>query len=123
VTQPDKYLLGRGEAEKARLKRQIADLAPDSDAQFEKIGIVGAAVAGMALARLARRPEGWPECSGQPSSNLSAHARLCASDTCNRRQEGPRHVGSSPVRNGSRSNFRSWRKCDLDVGCPAAPGA
>jgi tRNA A58 N-methylase Trm61 len=39
VTQPDKYLLGRGEAEEARLKRQIADLAPDSDAQFEKIGI------------------------------------------------------------------------------------
>jgi SAM-dependent methyltransferase len=39
VTQPDNYLLGRGEAEEARLKRQIADLALDSDAQFEKIGI------------------------------------------------------------------------------------
>jgi len=39
VTQPDQYLLGRGEGEEARLKRQIADLAPDSDAQFEKIGI------------------------------------------------------------------------------------
>jgi SAM-dependent methyltransferase len=39
VTQPDNYLLGRGEAEEARLKRQIADLAPDSDTQFEKIGI------------------------------------------------------------------------------------
>jgi ubiquinone/menaquinone biosynthesis C-methylase UbiE len=35
----DNYLLGRGEAEEARLKRQIADLAPDSDAQFEKMGI------------------------------------------------------------------------------------
>src|ERR1700730_19158590 len=39
VTERDDYLLGRGEAEEARLKRQIADLAPDSDAQFEKIGI------------------------------------------------------------------------------------
>jgi len=39
VTQPDQYLLGRAEAEEARLKRQIANLAPDSDAQFEKIGI------------------------------------------------------------------------------------
>jgi SAM-dependent methyltransferase len=39
VSKPDDYLLGRGEAEEARLKRQIADLAPDSDAQFEKIGI------------------------------------------------------------------------------------
>ena len=39
MAQPDHYLLGRGEAEEARLKRQIADLAPDSDAQFEKIGI------------------------------------------------------------------------------------
>ena len=37
--QPDDYLLGRGDAEEARLKRQIADLAPDSDADFEKIGI------------------------------------------------------------------------------------
>jgi SAM-dependent methyltransferase len=39
VTRPDAYLLGRGEAEEARLKRQIADLAPDSDAHLEKIGI------------------------------------------------------------------------------------
>lgn len=39
VTQPDTYLLGRAEGEEARLKRQIANLAPDSDAQFEKIGI------------------------------------------------------------------------------------
>ncbi len=39
MTQPDAYLLGRAEGEEARLKRQIADLAPDSDAQFEKIGI------------------------------------------------------------------------------------
>ena len=39
MTQPDNYLLGRAEAEEARLKRQIANLAPDSDAQFDKIGI------------------------------------------------------------------------------------
>jgi ubiquinone/menaquinone biosynthesis C-methylase UbiE len=39
VTQPDHYLLGRSEAEEARLKRQSADLAADSDAQFDKIGI------------------------------------------------------------------------------------
>jgi SAM-dependent methyltransferase len=39
VTQSDHYLLGRAEVEEARLKRQIADLAPDSDVQFEKIGI------------------------------------------------------------------------------------
>ena len=39
MTQPDVYLLGRAEAEEMRLKRQIANLAPDSDAQFEKIGI------------------------------------------------------------------------------------
>lgn len=39
MTQPDHYLLGRAEAEEARLKRQIANLAPDSDAQLERIGI------------------------------------------------------------------------------------
>lgn len=39
MAQPDYYLLGRDKAEEARLKRQMADLAPDSDAQFEKIGI------------------------------------------------------------------------------------
>lgn len=39
MTQPDVYLLGRAEAEEIRLKRQIANLAPDSDAQFDKIGI------------------------------------------------------------------------------------
>jgi SAM-dependent methyltransferase len=39
LTQPDVYLLGRGLPEEERLKRQIADLAPDSDAQLEKIGI------------------------------------------------------------------------------------
>lgn len=39
MTQPDVYLLGRGLPEEERLKRQIADLAPDSDAQLEKIGI------------------------------------------------------------------------------------
>jgi hypothetical protein len=39
VTQPDNYLLGRAEAEEARLKRQIANLAPDSDARFDKRGI------------------------------------------------------------------------------------
>jgi len=33
------YLHGRGKPEEARLKRQIADLAPFSDAQLEKIGI------------------------------------------------------------------------------------
>ncbi len=39
MTQPDSYLLGRAEAEEERLKRQIANLAPDSDAQFDRIGI------------------------------------------------------------------------------------
>ena len=39
VTEPDNYLLGRSEAEEGRLKLQIANLAPDSDAQLEKIGI------------------------------------------------------------------------------------
>ncbi|MBZ9656692.1 methyltransferase domain-containing protein [Phyllobacterium lublinensis] len=39
MTQPDVYLLGRAEAEELRLKRQIANLAPDSDAQLDKIGI------------------------------------------------------------------------------------
>ena len=39
MAQPDHYLLGRDKAEEARLMRQMADLAPDSDAQFEKIGI------------------------------------------------------------------------------------
>ena len=29
MAQPDQYLLGRGEAEEARLKREIADLAPN----------------------------------------------------------------------------------------------
>ena len=39
MTQPDHYLLGCSDAEKARLKRQSAALAPESDAQFEMIGI------------------------------------------------------------------------------------
>ena len=39
MTQPDIHLLGRGPAEEERLKRQIADLAPVSDAQLVKIGI------------------------------------------------------------------------------------
>lgn len=39
MAQPDHYLLGCSDAEVARLKRQSADLAPDSDAQFEKIGV------------------------------------------------------------------------------------
>ena len=39
MAEPDHYLLGRAGPEEVRLKRQIADLAPDSDAQFEKIGI------------------------------------------------------------------------------------
>jgi SAM-dependent methyltransferase len=39
LPEPDLYLLGRGGQEEERLKRQIADLAPDSDAQLEKIGI------------------------------------------------------------------------------------
>ena len=39
MPEPDAYLLGRSLPEEERLKRQIADLAPDSDAQLEKIGI------------------------------------------------------------------------------------
>jgi len=39
MPEPDLYLLGRGTAEESRLQRQIADLAPDSDAQLDKIGI------------------------------------------------------------------------------------
>ena len=39
MTQPDHYLLGRSGAEEARLERQSAALAPESDVQFEKIGI------------------------------------------------------------------------------------
>src|SRR4029078_6433002 len=54
MAESDHYLLGRREAEEARLRRQVADLAPasdaqlsrqsadaapDSDAQLEKIGI------------------------------------------------------------------------------------
>ena len=39
MTQPDVYLLGRGKSEELRLKRQIADLAPLSDAQLVEVGI------------------------------------------------------------------------------------
>lgn len=39
MTTRDEYLLGRSQSEEARLRRQIANLAPDSDAQFETIGI------------------------------------------------------------------------------------
>ena len=39
MTRWSAYLHGRGKPEEARLKRQIADLAPYSDAQLEKIGI------------------------------------------------------------------------------------
>jgi SAM-dependent methyltransferase len=39
MSRRDDYLLGRGLDEEERLKRQIADLAPDSDAQFDRIGI------------------------------------------------------------------------------------
>ena len=39
MSEPDVYLLGRSGGEEERLKRQIADLAPDSDAQLERVGI------------------------------------------------------------------------------------
>jgi len=39
VSEQSIYLLGRGEAEEERLKRQIANFAPDSDAQLDRIGI------------------------------------------------------------------------------------
>jgi SAM-dependent methyltransferase len=39
VSEPDIYLLGRGEAETERLRCQIANLAPDSEAQLDRIGI------------------------------------------------------------------------------------
>ena len=39
MAEPDTYLLGRSEGEEARLKRQIADLAEDSRAHLEKVGI------------------------------------------------------------------------------------
>jgi ubiquinone/menaquinone biosynthesis C-methylase UbiE len=40
MPQPDPYLLGRAEPETARLRRQIDNLAADSEAQLETIGIV-----------------------------------------------------------------------------------
>ena len=39
MSEPGIYLLGRGEAEEERLRRQIANLALDSDAQLDRIGI------------------------------------------------------------------------------------
>jgi SAM-dependent methyltransferase len=39
MTLSDNYLLGRAEAEELRLMRQIANLAPDSEAQLDMIGI------------------------------------------------------------------------------------
>ena len=39
MAEPDVYLLGRDTHEESRLQRQIADLAPDSDTQFDRIGI------------------------------------------------------------------------------------
>src|SRR5262245_9000430 len=50
MMQPDHYLLGHSEAEEERLKRQGADLAPNSDAQFEKIGIKPANVSSTSAA-------------------------------------------------------------------------
>jgi SAM-dependent methyltransferase len=39
MTSSDAYLLGRAAAEEGRFRRQMAMLAPESDAQLEKIGI------------------------------------------------------------------------------------
>ncbi|MBK5565250.1 methyltransferase domain-containing protein [Ensifer sp. 2YAB10] len=39
MSEPDLYLLGRAGPEEERLKRQIANLAPDSDQQLGKVGI------------------------------------------------------------------------------------
>lgn len=39
MSEPDLYLLGRAGPEEERLKRQIANLAPDSDQQLERLGI------------------------------------------------------------------------------------
>ena len=39
MSEPDVYLLGRSETEELRLKRQIADLAPLSDAHLAEVGI------------------------------------------------------------------------------------
>ena len=38
MAQPDHYLLGRGEAEEARLKRQIADLAQIQTRSSKRLG-------------------------------------------------------------------------------------
>lgn len=39
ATPPDDYLLGRDRPEETRLQRQIANLAPDSEAQLDALGI------------------------------------------------------------------------------------
>ena len=39
TTESDSYLLGRSEAEEARLRQQIVDLAPNSEAHLDKIDI------------------------------------------------------------------------------------
>jgi hypothetical protein len=37
MTEPDVYLLGRGLSEEERLKRQIADLAPEADLKIDSL--------------------------------------------------------------------------------------
>jgi tRNA A58 N-methylase Trm61 len=39
LAESDAYLLGRGESEQARLSRQMSELAPDSEALLDGIGI------------------------------------------------------------------------------------
>ena len=73
MAEPDHYLLGRGEAEEARLKRQIADLAPDSDAQFEKIGIKARASAfSTSVAVRAGSCTSWVSGSVPPAQSLES---------------------------------------------------
>jgi len=39
MAEPDRYLLGRSSEEEVRLRRQMADIAKDSDGQLDRIGI------------------------------------------------------------------------------------
>ena len=81
MTQPNIYLVGRGPAEEERLRRQIADLGPVSDAQLVKIGIrPGERVVdlGPGLGRAASCTF-WASMLGRPVGSLGSTAALILS--------------------------------------------
>ena len=72
MAQPDHYLLGRGEAEEARLKRQIADLARIQTRSSKRLGSTRASAFSTSVAVRAGSCTSWVSGSVPPAQSLES---------------------------------------------------